>query len=382
MASSKLRADANRVSEPDDSRLLYIVSRKAHQIPVDDPLFIGLREDYPDFDSWFAKCQGTQRDCWIVEIDGQLAGLVIRKEETHAEALTTHPGPRILKICTLKMKTEYFGEKFGEQLLKKILWFARANGYDLIYVTAFPKHQILVGLLETFGFRVTQERARGELVMERPMVPEAIGAATTPGDILAYDLRAYPHFYDGPAVRKYLIPIRSEFHVVLFPEIADAPELPMFPGENCRVTTYETPERAPGNTIRKVYVCRSPTRTLTSGDVVLFYLSKSDDLRRSQSLTTLGVVEQVHLATGVPELLRRVGRRSVYSHDTLEAMKPTPDLPVLVIDFLLNGHFDPPASLSTLLDVGAFVGAPSLSIKRLQEDVYLRLKGSTRVTLE
>ena len=189
MASSKLRADARRVCESDESRLRYIVARKAHQIPVDDPLFIGLREDYPDFDSWFARCRDSQRDCWTVEIDGQLAGLVIRKDETHAEALTSHPGPRILKVCTLKMKAEYFGEKFGEQLLKKIFWFAHANAYDLIYATAFPRHRSLIGLLETFGFQVTQERARGELVMERPMVSEALGAASAPADILAYDLR-------------------------------------------------------------------------------------------------------------------------------------------------------------------------------------------------
>jgi hypothetical protein len=37
------------------------------------------------------------------------------------------PPERILKVCTFKMKREYQGEKFGEQLLKKILWFAQGN---------------------------------------------------------------------------------------------------------------------------------------------------------------------------------------------------------------------------------------------------------------
>jgi hypothetical protein len=368
--------------EPKEFRLRYVVARKAHQISTEDPLFVGLREDYPGFDVWFARCRKAHRDCWTVEIDGQLAGLVIRKDETHAEAQTKHPGPRILKVCTLKMKSGFYGERFGEQLLKKILWFAQGNSYDLIYLTVFPKHEILIALLRTFGFEVTQERSNGELVMERPLFVGELAALPAREQALAFDLRAYPRFYDGPDVRKYVIPIRSEFHVVLFPEIAEASDLPLFPGQEFLVTSSGRRDRTPGNTIHKVYICRSPTRTLDAGDILLFYLSKSDHLKRSQSVTTIGVVEQARLAASSSDLLRLVGRRSVYARETLEAMNPTSAGPVLVIDFLLNGHLRPHVALDKLLDSCAFVGGAPQSIKRIDNKIYEAIMSSSQVGFE
>jgi ribosomal protein S18 acetylase RimI-like enzyme len=372
-----------RTFEPREFRLRFIVSRKAHQVSTEDPLFVGLRQDYHGFEEWFSKCRREHRDCWTVEIGGQLAGLVIRKDETHAEAQTAHHGPKILKICTLKMKPDYYGEKFGEQLLKKVLWFAQGNHYDLIYLTVFPKHEILIKLLGTFGFEITRKQPNGEFVMERPMLAAEPVSLAEGERALAFDFRGYPRFYDGLQVRKYVIPIKSEFHVVLFPEIAEARDLlPLFPEHELLVTSKDSHERTPGNTIRKVYVCRSPTRSLAAGDILLFYLSKADDFRRSQSVTTVGIVEQAQLATSTEELVRRVGRRSVYSRETLEAMKPAPESPVLVIDFLLNGHLNPAIPLDTLLASGVFVGSPSQSIKRIGDNVYRPLNVASQISFE
>jgi hypothetical protein len=317
----------------------------------------------------------------VVEIDGHLAGLVIYKTETHDEARTVHPGPRILKVCTLKMKDEYLGEKFGEQLLKKILWYAQGNGFDLVYVTVFPRHELLIALLQTFGFRITQERDKGELVMERIMfsgeTPSLAEAAA-----LCFDKHSYPAFVDGTAIAKYVVPIQPAFHVILFPEIAEAPVLPLFPDQRFLVSSSGIRDRTPGNTIRKVYICRSPTRTLQAGDLLLFYLSKSGDLVRSQSVTTIGVVEQGRLATSAQELIQLVGRRSVYTKRNLEAFTPTVDSPVLVVDFLLQGHFEPAISLEKLLRTGAFVSRPPQSIKRITNTVYQSLKREMRVAFE
>ncbi len=104
--------------------LPYVVERKAYQINQDDAILTSLRSDYPGFDRWFDKCRRQHRDCWLLEIANQIAGLVIRKDETHLEAGTQHPGPKILKICTFKVHDEFQGEKFGELLLKQVLWFA------------------------------------------------------------------------------------------------------------------------------------------------------------------------------------------------------------------------------------------------------------------
>jgi hypothetical protein len=62
----------------------------------------------------------------VVEVGGALAGIVIRKDETRSEAkVIKSPGLRILKLCTFIMGPQFRGEKFGEQLLKQCLWFAR-----------------------------------------------------------------------------------------------------------------------------------------------------------------------------------------------------------------------------------------------------------------
>lgn len=371
-----------RTFEPKEFRLRNIVARKAHQISIEDPIFGGLRKDYVGFDKWFAKCRKEHRNCWIVEIDGMLAGLVIYKDETHAKAGTSHGGPRILKICTLKMKSEYQGEKFGEQLKKKILWFAQGNNYDLVYLTVFPKQEILITLLETFGFRVTRQQSNGELVMERPMLKGDLPLLSDRDNVLAFDLNSYPRFFDGPWVGKYVIPIQPDFHKILFPEIAEAPDLPLFPDERFIVTDRRGSGRTPGNTIRKVYICRSPTRSLAPGDVALFYLSKTAELVRSQSITTVGIIEQARLAESASDLLRLVGRRSVYSRESLEAMNPTSESPVLVIDFLLNGHFNPCVYLDALIESRVFVGKPPQSIKRIKEEAYGGLQTFARVAFE
>ena len=371
-----------RTYEPREFRLPFVVSKKAYQIPQSDPIFDSLREGYAGFDHWFAKCVKEHRDCWTVEIDRQLAGLVIYKPESHPEARTRHPGPRILKVCTFKMKPEYRGQKFGEQLLKTVLWYAQGNGYDAVYLTAYPEQDFLIALLQTFGFEITQTRADGELVIEKTLVPNDRSVALEGRTPLATDMHAYPRFYDGGEVAKYVIPIQPDFHRILFPEIAEVGPLPLFPEEQFLFSSTMDRDRQPGNTIRKVYVCRSPTKNLSGGDVLLFYLSKSEKLIRSQSITTIGVVEQAHLASSTEELLHLVGGRSVYSREDLLDWGASDMKPVLVIDFLLSGHFRPPVPLSELISNGAFTHRPPQSIKRLTEDAWRGIRSSTQVHYE
>jgi ribosomal protein S18 acetylase RimI-like enzyme len=371
-----------RTFDPKEFRLPYVVSRKVHQISATDPIFKGLREDYAGFDIWLSKCRNEHRDCWTVEIDGQLAGIVIRKDETHAEAGTRSVGDRVLKLCTFKMKLEYQGEKFGEQLLKKALWFAQSNGYEVVYLTVFPKHQFLIELLKPFGFEATRTLANGELLMERTIAPD--NPTVLPGGVppLSVAFGSYPRFYEGPAVAKYVIPIQPAFHAILFPEIAELTPLPLFPSDQSLWSASAAHDRTPGNTIRKVYICRSPTRTLIPGAVLLFYMSKSPDYRRSQSITSVGVVERVEFASAVDQLMRLVGRRSVYSEEDLKAMAPSDASSVLVVEFLLHGHFDPELRLDTLLSSGAFSGRPPQSIKRLDESAYRNLRSATKMSFE
>ena len=301
--------------------LPYVVERKAYEISQDHPIFAGLRSDYPGFDQWFDKCRREHRICWVLEIGSELAGLVIRKEEKHSDARTQHPGPKILKICTFKVRDDFQGEKFGELLLKQALWFAQRNKYDLVYVTAFPKQAFLIDLLSYYGFRVTTTMPNGEVMLEKPIMTGPLPPLT--GAVFDFDREHYPRFHDGHAVRKFAVPIRPDYHRRLFPEIAFAAELPLFPSETFGGLLAHGGERTPGNTIRKVYLCRAKTTLLRPGDALFFYMSKDTSYAASQAITTIGIVEQVANVTTADDLIKHTAKRSVFSAEDLRGMEPS-----------------------------------------------------------
>ncbi len=228
----------------------------------------------------------------------------------------------------------------------------------------------MISLLTAFGFEITRTREDGEFVIEKRLFSREPLHVPEGESILHFDMRVYPRFYDGEHVRKFVVPIRPEFHTVLFPEIAEATPSPLFPENKFFFGRGGDQDRTPGNTIRKVYICRSPTRTLMAGDILLFYMSKSEDHARSQCVTSIGVVERCQLACDGIELSRFVGRRSVYSQDSLNSLDATPESPVLVIDFLLNAHFQSPIRLNELIRIGVFNRSPSQSIKKLSQEAY------------
>jgi len=352
--------------------LPYVVERKAYEIKQNHTIFSSLQADYPGFDAWFDKCRRQHRDCWVLEIGTEIAGLVIRKDENQADAGTRHQGPKILKICTFKVRDEFQGEKFGELLLKQVLWFAQRNSYDLTYATAYPKHAFLIDLLTYYGFEPTLKLSNGEIVLEKPIANGALSGVT--GRVFDFDRMHYPRFYDERTVRKFCVPIQPDYHRRLFPEIAVGRELPLFPKAEFGLILAHGQERTPGNTIRKVYLCRAKITRLRPGDVLFFYMSKDDRYAASQSITTVGIVEQVTNVAAVDDLIRHTAKRSVFTASDLNAMKPCAESPVKVIDFLLTGHIEPPVPLDALISKRVFSGRPPQSIAELTEERYALLK--------
>lgn len=358
----------------------YVVERKVYEISQDHAILASIRRDYPDFDQWFDKCRRQHRDCWVLEIDGEIAGLVIRKDESHAEAATVHVGPKILKVCTFKVRDEFQGEKLGELLLKQVLWFAQRNRYDLVYVTAFPKHAFLIELLSYYGFVKTGQLDNGELVLEKAITKGVIIPPSS--NAFEFARMNYPRFDDGPAVRKFCVPIQPAYHRRLFPEIAFGTELPLFPAEAFGPMLPHGQERTPGNTIRKVYLCRAKTTQLRTGDIIFFYMSKDERYAASQSITTVGVVEQVVNVTTSEDLIRHTAKRSVFSAADLQDMHSSSNSPVKMIDFLLMGHVQPSVTLASLVSEGVFAGRPPQSIAELSQDRYSRLRPYIRLGFE
>jgi ribosomal protein S18 acetylase RimI-like enzyme len=349
-------------------RLPLVEELEAHSVPRTDEIFESLCEGYPGFDEWWrTKCVADHRLCWVVWIDGEIAGLVVRKEETHAQAGTRHLGPKILKVCTFKVKPKFRGEKLGELLLKQILWFAQKNAFDLVYLTTFDNQTVLIEVLQYYGFAMTGVNRLGEGIYEKALPRDRLVPETNAN---LFDLARlnYPRFTARSPATAFCIPIQSEFHDILFPELAAKVLFDLF--AEAGLDRGDKATRRPGNTIRKVYLCRAMTQQLRSGSVVLFYRSYSPGYVASQSITSVGVVEAMYQAKSLDDLVRLTGKRSVYSEAKLAAFEATAHRPVKVIDFLLIGHIDPAMKLDDLKRMGVFRGGPPQSISQLTEDRF------------
>jgi ribosomal protein S18 acetylase RimI-like enzyme len=343
--------------EPDEVFLPAVQSVKAYNIDFADPVFDELRPDYDGFDKWAAKCISEHRDCWIIKDGLALAGVIIRKDETHAAARTKYTGPKILKLCTFKVAEPHRGQKLGEQLLKQALWHVQRNKYDLVYLTAYAKQEPLIRLLEDYGFSQTLKIKNGELVFEKPVGHGPI-TLMKGESVLNAAHRNYPRFIDGPSVRKFVVPIKPQYHAKLFPENLPADAVTGATGR-------------PGNTIRKVYLCRAPSCQLQPGDLIFFYMTKSHSCG-SQSLTSVGVVENVRLSGNLEEVRRWTAKRSVFSDVELRDLVREAR-PLKIIDFLLIGHLGPTVPL-TLMTHNDILRSWPQSITQIEEEAYQTLK--------
>lgn len=332
-----------------------VVEVEANTLSQDDPIFTSLRADYAPFDKWWRdSCVKPMRKCWVVMDDDLIAGLIVRKEEGSGTTDAKLPGHKILKICTFKVRDESRGVKLGELLLKQALWHAQTNKHDVVYLTTYPRQKTLMALLEYYGFQHTYDKPNGELVYEKPISREPLQAL--PG-VSLFDLarQNYPRFVTGEGVAAYAVPIREEFHEVLFPELVNHSQLSFF---------GNTSFHRPGNTIRKVYICGSPANIYEPGALLFFYKGKSE-AQPSQAITTVGVFEEMKLAHSAEELRQLAGGRSVYSDAQLKHFTPTRDDPVKVINFLLAAHLEPAVPLLKLVSAGVFKSRPPQSIKKL-----------------
>lgn len=339
--------------EPVEPVIRYVEEVTANTIPQDDDIFDSLREDYPDFDGWWRKCVQQHRLCWAVHDDG-IAGIIVRKDESSGDTDATLKAPKILKLCTFKVRPEKRGVKLGELLLKKVFWFAQINRYDLVYVTTFETQVTLIYLLEYFGFVHTATKPSGERIYEKTFSSQLLSSVADISDFET-DRLNYPRFVTRPHVRGFGVPIREIYHDILFPDLKDDTQADIFESIGLGGP------RTPGNTIRKVYLCRAQSKLGAPGSLLFFYKGKSVS-PPSQCMTAVGVFEQFSIAQSTADLMKQAGGRSVYSEAQIQGFGATPLRPVKVINFLLHGYLSPPISLDLLFEKDVFNGHPPQSI--------------------
>ncbi|MBS3795506.1 MAG: hypothetical protein KGY80_11445, partial [Candidatus Thorarchaeota archaeon] len=182
-----------------------------------DSLLDELKKQYPDFKEWWTKISREGRTAWIYRReDDSLGALLILKTEN--EAIPADPPiparPR-LKICTLIVS--YTGRKIGELFIRIATEHCIRNSIHEMYLTHFTeKNDILVELITDYGFLKAAEisrQGRTEAVYLKHLIPLKSVNCTEPQGT---SRRYYPSFCSNKQVRKFIVPIRPEFHEKLF----------------------------------------------------------------------------------------------------------------------------------------------------------------------
>lgn len=300
---------------------------------LNNDFFDSLRNGYKDFDKWFRDKACDGRTAWVAwDKLGALGAICIYAVQLNE--LITKGGMTLagqsLKLCTFKVGPSVRGRKIGELFLKAAFRYATVNRLEHIFIHGDQdQHHFIFELLEDFGFsRVGIHPNSGEsdvvYLKKHPISPP-----TDEMEPFEYFQQYFPHFKSGPRINKYVIPIRPEYHRILFPDYV-----------NRQMMLQLNSSHTAGNAIKLAYLCHAPIRQMTPGDVVMFYRSGDE-----RAITSLGIVENFQSLTDADAIARLVSRRTVYSMPEIMNMarKQT-----RVILFRLVKHFSNPVSRAWL----------------------------------
>lgn len=326
-----------------------------HQIDLKNSFFDSLRSDY-QFDKWYQEKAREGRTAWVYrDPDGNPGAIAIFKEERDPIVTNDNralPG-RTLKLCTFKVAEQVRGRKLGELLLKAAFRYATNNRLEHIYISMRPgKQDFLEDLCADFGFTLFGEYKDDHVFMkEHPLHPPE--AALAP---LEYHRLFYPHILSNRGVGKYVVPIRPEFHKVLFPEIQSQPSL-------------FGPSSA-GHAIKQAYLCHARIRGIKPGGILFFY--RSQDIK---AITSIGVVESVHEYQDHDKILQLVSKRTVYSYDDIVKMA---EKKTKVILFRLATHLQDVIPYNWLSEQGV-VNGQIQTIRKISDEAFRKVVDECRL---
>ena len=356
----EFRAWLLRHYEPNEIELPSVEKVPVYSLKKENKFFNSLREVYTTkdgFDSWFDKCCRENREALIIwgnKEAEEIAAICIYNIDTEYVGRIEEMGVKPLKLCTFKVENCYRGTKLGELLLKYILMYADENAVSSLWLTAFGGQQIhLIHFLEEFGFLLASFLNNNyEDILYKVFEPPKDLPGMSPID---FHKLYWPNYYDMSEISKYIIPVKPEFHEVLFPEISEIKE------EQLTFLEDSHEKRIPGNTIKKVYLCHSPTRTIEPGSLIFFY--RSEDVK---AITTLGIVERVHIINDFSNAIKIVGKRSVYTLSEIQGMV---EKETVIIEFRFVKHLKTTISYEDLVK-GKILNGPPVSIVNISGEKY------------
>ncbi|MGY6217842.1 hypothetical protein ACW73L_22025 [Methylolobus aquaticus] len=231
--------------------LMNLTYKQFADIDLADPFFDSLKQDYAEFEQWFARKAADSAYVFYSDT-GFLDGFLYLKIENEVVEDVQPPLPpaRRVKVGTLKINPH--GTRLGERFLKKIFDHAVTQAANEIYVTVFDKHEALIALFQRYGFRqrATKTTANGtELVLVKTMT-----------DVSGGVLDRYPlmKLADNSI---YLLSLYPQWHTRLLPDS-------ILKNEDSSIVQ----DVSHTNSIHKVYLAAMRgMENLRPGDVVLIY---------------------------------------------------------------------------------------------------------------
>jgi predicted nucleic acid-binding protein len=346
-----------------DYKVLSVKKVLFGDVKLEDAFFDSFRADYADFNKWFnRKADETAYVC-TSESGDILAFLYLKREgmdEDYADISPRFRPAQRLKIGTFKVISN--GYKLGERFLKIIFDNALRYQVDEIYVTIFRRtvdQYRLIRLLEDWGFALHGEKAGDELVYVRDFKPSID---------MDDPKRTFP--YIAASGRKWVVPIYPDYHTELLPDSILKTEDPADFEDN-------KPNR---NALSKVYISRSFERGLRTGDIVVFYRTKTPDgpAWYTSVATSIGVVQEV--ISNIPDLktfLAVCRKRSVFTDVELAKFwHYSPGNRPFVVNFLFVYSLPKRPNLKQLDEIGmvkssavprGFARITDLSFERMLE---------------
>ena len=328
------------------------------QLDVNDPIFDKLKKDYIEFEEWFKTKQKGKRDCLTYSNpDNSLGAVLIYKKEINGKIdLKDNILPYKNRIKIATMIVTYTGYKIGEFFLKWIIDYALSNNIYEVYLTHFVEgpDDFLVNLIEEYGFILEGFNPRGEAVytksINREDCEKKICEEINEKSAIELAKKYYPYFYDGPEVNKFVVPITDEYHEKLF----------LSKSQQTLLTNEITVSR---NTIKKAYLSKTQT-AIKEGDILLFYQTHSN-----QGISEMGIVESSDKDLSIEDIIKTVGKRSVFSQDDLKRF----DGKNSVFLFIHSMEFNKIPS-KVLIDENHILKASPQTAQGLDHEKYLELK--------
>ena len=347
-----------RLHEPAQVELPNIGDVELHTLTneLGGIFFDSLRSDYQPFDNWFRAKAREGRRAWVYRDGMQDAVAAICIYAIQTDERVTDEGRVLrgdaLKLCTFKVGETVRGRKVGELFLRAAFQYATNHRCEHIFLHANVERQDhLAGLIQDFGFsRIGTYAGDGVYAKQHPIEPPAVQM-----DAFEFLRRFYPHYMGGVDVQKYIVPIRPNFHEILFPD---------YQNQGHALPAHH-PRRHVGNAIKLAYLCHTPSKQPQRGDVVLFYRSYDH-----KAITTLGVVEQYECSESADEIARMVSRRTVYSGAQIVEMAQRETKVML---FRLVKHFDNPISFQSLRRPLRVVAGNIQSITHISDESFSRI---------